>query len=105
MDVRTFLRYGGVGGIFVWVGDVGYVSTHWEGDGKIPPQGGTQFDRMASEEECGWDIGLTPTGGGDDGGRYTGGGYLCRLPPEHSHTIYCDHAHYEPVSGGGVMPG
>ena len=35
----------------------------------------------------------------------TGGEDLCLLPPEHSLTVYCDQAHYGPVSGGGVEDG
>ena len=50
-------------------------------------------------------MGKYPAGGGDGGGGVTGGGYL-RLPPsEHSFTVHCYQAHYEPVSGGGETPG
>ena len=30
---------------------------------------------------------------------------ICCLPPEHSCTIYCYNARYEPVSGGSAEPG
>ena len=44
--------------------------------------------------------GYTPAGGRDGRGRNAGGRYL-RLPPsEHSHTVYCNQAHYGTVSGG-----
>ena len=45
-------------------------------------------------------MGLSPAGGCDGRGKIIGGGYL-RLPlPEHSSIVYCNQAHYRPVSGG-----
>ena len=38
-------------------------------------------------------------------GRPVGGGGLCLLPLEHSHTVYCGQANYGPVSGGGAETG
>ena len=50
-------------------------------------------------------MGLSPAGGRDGEGGIEGGGDL-RLPsPEHSRTVYCDQAHYGPVSGGGAEAG
>ena len=45
----------------------------------------------------------TNTDGGHYGGSGTSGGEYLRLPPpEKSHTVYCDQAHYGPVYGGGA---
>ena len=41
----------------------------------------------------------------DGGGGSVGGGDLCIPPPEHSRKVYCDKAHYLPVSGGGEETG
>ena len=84
---------------------MGYVPTHWEDAGRLPPQGDPQVEGEADEYEDGWYLGLPPTGGGDDGGRPAGGGYIHRLPPEHSREIHCDKTHYRPVSGGGATTG
>ena len=48
---------------------------------------------------------LPPTGGGDGGVRHTGTVDICHLLPEHIHKIYCNKAHYGPMSGGIVEPG
>ena len=45
-------------------------------------------------------MGLSPAGGCNGGGRITRGGDLGILSLERSHTFYCDHAHYGPLSGG-----
>ena len=50
-------------------------------------------------------MGITPTGRDDVGGGHTGDGDLHLPPPEHGHTIHCDHAHYGTVSGGRATPG
>ena len=50
-------------------------------------------------------MGISPTGGCNGGGRIAGGGYLHLLPPEQSCTVYCDQAHYGPVSGSGSEAG
>ena len=42
---------------------------------------------------------VSPTGGGDEGGGVTEGGYLFLLTPEHSCTVHYDKDHYGPVSG------
>ena len=49
-------------------------------------------------------MGVPPTGGvnGKDGP--SGFGYLCSPPPEHSHTVHFNQAHYGPVSGGRATP-
>ena len=50
-------------------------------------------------------LGLLPAEGCNGRGGVAGGGDL-RLPsPEHSRTVYCDQAHYGPVSGGGAEAG
>ena len=43
-DFGTVLCWGGVGGPFIWVVDLGYAPTHWKDTGWIPPQGGLQVD-------------------------------------------------------------
>ena len=50
-------------------------------------------------------MGVSPAGGGDRVGWFTGGGYLYHSPPDHNHAVHCDHTHYGPVSGGGEAPG
>ena len=53
----------------------------------------------------GRNVGIPPTEGRDGGGGTAGGGDL-RLPPlEHSPNVYCDQAHYGPVSGYGADVG
>ena len=47
-------------------------------------------------------MGVSPAGGRDGGDRITGGGDLCLLPPKQSYTVYCDQAHYGPVSSYGA---
>ena len=46
-----------------------------------------------------------PTGRGDGGGGHIAGGDICIPPLEHSHTIYCDRAHYINMSGGSAETG
>ena len=67
------LGVGPVGNV-VRVGDLGDNPLHWEGVGRIPPQGGPQADREESLESKGWCMDITPTGGLDGGDRATGGG-------------------------------
>ena len=50
-------------------------------------------------------MGLSPAGGRNNGGRNVGGGDIHILPPEHSCTVYCVIAHYEPVSAEENRPG
>ena len=38
---------------------------NWEDCGRLLPLGGLKTDGTVSEEEAVWDVGLTPTGGGD----------------------------------------
>ena len=66
----------GLCGTSLRVRDVGYVPTHWEDAGQVPILCGTYIDGTASKEEARWDLGLTPTGGGDGGGGNTGGGEI-----------------------------
>ena len=42
LNLRKDLRGGVTGSFTVWVGDVGDETPHWEGFGRIPPQGGFQ---------------------------------------------------------------
>ena len=44
-------------------------------------------------------MGLPLARGHDDIGGTAGGGYLCLMYPEHSHTVYYYQAHFGPVSG------
>ena len=50
-------------------------------------------------------MGIPPAGGSDDGGGTSGVGDLNLPPPEHSCTVYCNKAHYGPVSVGGAEAG
>ena len=50
-------------------------------------------------------MGSSPTGGHNGGGGIVGGRDLHLPPPEHSHIVYCDQAHYGPMSGGGAEDG
>ena len=78
---------------------------HWEGFGRITPQGGLQAHGEATPEMMGRSMGIYPAGRRDGRGRITGGGDL-RLPPsEHSHIFYCKQDYYGPVSGGGSEAG
>ena len=104
-DLGPDLPGGGSVGNDLWVGDVGRDTLHWEGFGRIPPQGGPQSDREATSERMGRSMGIPPSGGRGGGGRTTGGGELRLLPPEHSCTVYCCQDHYGPVSGGRAEAG
>ena len=73
---------------------------HWEGLGRILPQGGPQADGEATSEREVWCMGLPPSGGRDGGGGIVGGGYPCLPPSEKSCTIYYDQAYYGYVSSG-----
>ena len=73
--------------------------THWEGVGQISSQGGTQDYGQATSVRELWCLVILPTGGRDGRGGNAGGGDLHIPPPEHGHTVYCDQAHYGPVSG------
>ena len=99
------LRGVGSGGNDLQVVDVGNYMAHWEGFGRIPPQCGPQSDGEATLERAGRCMGLPPSGGCDDGGGMTGGGYLCLSPPEHIKKVHYDQAHYGPVSSGGAHAG
>ena len=109
LDAGNVLGFGGTGGYFIWVGDVGYVPTHWEDLGRLPPQGGPQTDGAATTDGNGWYMGVPFADGGDGGGdgggddRPEGGGDLRHLLPEHSKKVNFDQAHYGPVSGDGAM--
>ena len=78
---------------------------HWEGFGRIPPQGGPQADEESTLERTGRSKGLSHTVGRYGGGGIAGGGELRLPPPEHICTVYCDYDHYGTVSGGGAESG
>ena len=84
---------------------VGYEPTHRESVGRIPPQGGPQDDRETTSEREEWNVNITPAGGRNGRGRDVGDGDLHLPPPEHSCTVYCDQAHYGPVSSGRADTG
>ena len=50
-------------------------------------------------------MGLPPSGVCDSVGRIAVGGEPRLPPPEHSHTVYCNQAHYGTVSGGRAEAG
>ena len=49
--------------------------------------------------------GVSSTGRNSGRGVITGGGYLHLPPPEHSHTVHFNQAHYGPVSGDEAAAG
>ena len=104
-DLVTYLLGGGPVGHVVRVRDVGRDLLHWGGVGRIPPQGGPQYNMEATLEREVRRMGIPPAGGRDGGGRTTGGGDLRLLPPEYSCTVYCKQAHYGPFSSGGAEYG
>ena len=104
LDFEHFLHFGGTGGPYIWVGYTGNVPTHWDGSGRLPPQGGPHVEGSESKEEGEWDVFLPPTVGGNVVGGSVGGGDLRCLLSEHSCTLYYNYAHYVPISSGGSMP-
>ena len=50
-----------------------YGSETWMMPPRIPPQGGLQTEGTATPEDNIWEVGVSPSGGGDGGGRFTGG--------------------------------
>ena len=65
----------------VRVGDVGHYSLHWEGFGRIPPQGGPQADGEATSKRKVQRMDIPPSGGNNGGYRTEGGGDLRLSPP------------------------
>ena len=47
---------------------------------------------------------VSPADRGYSGGGIIGGGKLCILMTEHTHTVHCDQVHDGPVSSGGQTP-
>ena len=80
-------------------------TTNCEGFGKIPPQGGTQVDGNTTFESTGRWMVVYPTGRRNGRCIVTGSGDLRLPPPENSHTVHCDQAHYGPMSGVGAAGG
>ena len=76
-------------------------NVHWGGAGQIPLQGVPQDDWEETSERTGQSMGIYPAGGGDGGYGIEGCGYISLPPLEQSCTVYCDKAHYGPVSGSG----
>ena len=64
--------------------------THWEGVGKIPPQGGSKPDGESNLSREGQRVDISPAGGRDGGSGTAVGGEILLPPPEHSHTVYCN---------------
>ena len=56
-------------------------------------------------DRTGWGLGLSPKIGRYGRGWIARGGDLFLPQIEHSHTVYCDQAHYGPMSGGRVEDG
>ena len=84
---------------------MGHDTTHWEGMGKIIPQGGPQDYGEATTEKTVWSTGLSLSIRYDGGDRIAGGGKLSLILIENSRTVYCNQAHYGPVYGGGAEAG
>ena len=70
------------------VRDVGHDTPHWEGFGRIPPQGGPQAHEEETSEKTGWSMSLTPAGVHDGVGDTTVGGDLCLPSPGHTCKDY-----------------
>ena len=60
MDSRDVLQCSVTASCVLWVGDVGYVTAHWEDLGWLPPQDGPHTDRAATMEGTGWGV-VIPT--------------------------------------------
>ena len=88
LDSRDVLQCSVTASSVLWVGDVGYVTAHWEDLGWLPPQGGPHTDRAATMEGTGWGVVIPHAGRDDIGGRTAGGGYIRNLPTEHSCTVH-----------------
>ena len=78
---------------------------NWEGVGQISLHGGPQDEWEEDFEREGRHVCIPPAGISDGGGRTIEGGDLRLLPLEHGRTVYCNHEHYGPVSGGGEETG
>ena len=104
-DIGNVLFSGGAGGASIRAGYVSHGPTHREDAGGGPPSGGTETGGVDAASEPGRDVDIPFPGGGDVRGGRAGCGDLCRPPSEYRCAIYCDKAHYGPVSGGGAAPG
>ena len=98
LDIRKYLLGGSAIGRAVWVRYMGPDATHEEGIGGIPLWGSPQDDGATTAESSVWRLGLTPAGGCDGGGGFSGGGDLRLPPPEHSSAIYCNKDYYGNMS-------
>ena len=72
---------------------------HWEGFGRITSQGGPKDHGEVTLERKVWRMGIPPAGGRTGRGNTAGSEYLLLPPPEQSCTVYCNQAHYGPVTG------
>ena len=100
LDIGADLLGGSTIGPDIQVRDMGPDTAYAEVYGRIPLQGGPYTDGAKTAEGTGRRLGLTPSGGCNGGGGVIGGEYLRLQPPEHRGGLYCDQAHYGPVSGG-----
>ena len=75
LDLGPYLLGGGSVGHDLQVGDVVNDTKHWEGFGKISPQGGPQADGEATLERTGQNMGLYLSGGSNDRGIILGVGH------------------------------
>ena len=104
-DLGPDILGGGSVGPVARVRDVGDDSSHQEGVGRIPPQGGPQDGREADSDREGLSVDILPAGGRSGGSETVGGGELHLLPQEHGHTVHYNQDHYGPVSGGVAETG
>ena len=104
-NLRDDLCGSGSGNNALWAGDVGKDTAHWEGFGRITPQGGPQDDGEKTSDKKGRWMGVSPSDGRNGRVGITGGGYLHLPIPEHSRTVHCNQEHYGPVSGGVAEAG
>ena len=104
-DLKPDKLGGGPFGNDLQARDVGDDPMHQEGVGWIPQQGGQHSDGETNSSREGRRVDIPSDGGRDGRGGTVVSGNLRLPPPEHSHTVYCYQAHYEPVSGGGSDTG
>ena len=105
MDLWPYLLVGCPVGITVRVRDVSDEPFVLGGVGRIQQWGGLQADREATLAREGWSGSIPPSGGRVGGVIISGGRGLRLSLLEHVRTVYCDQAHYVPVTGGGLEAG
>ena len=101
-DLESDILGGGTVSYVVQFGEVDDDPLHWGGIGWIPSQVGPQADGEANLVKEVLRVGIPPSGGCYGGGGTSRSEDLCLLSLEHSRAVYCDQAHYGPVSSSGL---